>query len=214
MTDSKTFAYIRVSSKEQNESRQIHTMREKGVPERNIFVDKLSGSNTNRPQYQLLKTYVRKGDTVIFDSISRMSRNMDDTKNEYKWFVDNGISLQFVKEPMLDYDVNNIENDPVKKAIPDIILTLLASFAEKERLDTRQRQREGIDAAKRNGKHLGRPKKSYETLSNEDKQLFHEQYRRWKNGEQTAVQTMNNAGLKKSTFYKIVNEYESLLTAN
>lgn len=212
--NSKTFAYIRVSSKEQNESRQIHTMKEQGVDERNIFIDKLSGKNTDRPEYRLLKSHVRKGDTVIFDSISRMSRSMDDIKNEYKWFTDNGISLQFVNEPYINYDVNKVETDPTMRAIPDIILTLLASFAEKERLDTRQRQREGIDAAKRDGKHLGRPKKSYNTLSDDDKDLFKAQYRKWKDGHQTAVQTMENIGLKKSTFYKIANEYETLLTAN
>lgn len=206
-----TFAYIRVSSREQNEDRQIHTMKEKGVKDRNIFVDKLSGKNTDRPQYQLLKSHVRKGDKVIFDSITRMSRSMDDIKDEYKWFVDNGISLEFVKEPMINYDVDKVDTDPVMRAIPEMILTILAAFAEKERLDTRERQAEGIAAAKRKGKHLGRPKKSYKTLSDADKELFQAQYRRWKDGEQTAVQTMENVGLKKTTFYKIVKEYEELI---
>lgn len=205
-----TFAYIRVSSREQNEDRQIHTMKEKGVKDRNIFVDKLSGKNTDRPQYQLLKSHVRKGDKVIFDSITRMSRSMDDIKDEYKWFVDNGISLEFVKEPMINYDVDKVDTNPVMRAIPEMILTILAAFAEKERLDTRERQAEGIAAAKRKGKHLGRPKKSYKTLSDADKELFQAQYRRWKDGEQTAVQTMENVGLKKTTFYKIVKEYEEL----
>lgn len=209
-----TFAYIRVSSKEQNEDRQVYTMQEKGVKARNIFIDKLSGKNTDRPQYQLLKSHVRRGDTVIFDSITRMSRSMDDIKNEYKYFVDNGISLEFIKEQMLNYDIDKVETDPVMRAIPDMILTLLAAFAEKERLDTRERQAEGIAAAKRKGKHLGRPKIAYKTLSSDDKELFKTQYRRWKDGKQTAVQTMDNVDMKKTTFYKIAREYESLLSEN
>lgn len=209
-----TFAYIRVSSKEQNEDRQVYTMQEKGVKARNIFIDKLSGKNTDRPQYQLLKSHVRRGDTVIFDSITRMSRSMDDIKNEYKYFVDNGISLEFIKEQMLNYDIDKVETDPVMRAIPDMILTLLAAFAEKERLDTRERQAEGIAAAKRKGKHLGRPKIAYKTLSSDDKELFKTQYRRWKDGKQTAVQTMDNVDMKKTTFYKIAREYESLISEN
>lgn len=209
-----TFAYIRVSSKEQNEDRQVYTMQEKGVKARNIFIDKLSGKNTDRPQYQLLKSHVRRGDTVIFDSITRMSRSMDDIKNEYKYFVDNGISLEFIKEQMLNYDIDKVETDPVMRAIPDMILTLLAAFAEKERLDTRERQAEGIAASKRKGKHLGRPKIAYKTLSSDDKELFKTQYRRWKDGKQTAVQTMDNVDMKKTTFYKIAREYESLLSEN
>lgn len=208
------FAYIRVSSKEQNEDRQVITMMEKGVQERNIFIDKQTGKNTDRPEYQRLKSIVRKGDTVIFDSITRMSRSMNDIKKEYEWFINKGVSLEFIKEPMINYDVDKVESDPVMRAIPEMILTLLAAFAEKERLDIRQRQAEGIEAARRKGKHLGRPRKSYKTLSDAERELFHAQYKRWKAGKQTAVQTMDNVGLKKTTFYKIVNEYEELIGIN
>ncbi|WP_042224129.1 recombinase family protein [Oceanobacillus manasiensis] len=210
MATGKTFGYIRVSSKEQNEARQVHTMQELGVHERDIYVDKASGKNTDRPKYQALKSVLRQGDTVIFDSITRMSRSMDDTKDEYKWFVDHGISLQFVHEPMLNTVATDENGDVLQRAISDIILTLLSAFAEKERLDIRQRQAEGIRTAKQKGKHLGRPKVSFNTLPADQKEVFKAQYRRWKDGEQTAVQTMENVDMKKTTFYKIVKEYEDI----
>jgi len=206
-----TYAYIRVSSKEQNEERQRHTMRNQGVQDSHIYVDKLSGKDTNRPQYQALKLEVKAGDTVIFDSITRMSRSMDDIEDEYKWFTDRNISLQFINEPTINYDVNKVEQDPIMKAIPKMVLTILSAFAEKERTDIRERQRQGIEAARRQGKHLGRPRISYHTMSDDEKTLFKTQYSRWRDGDQTAVQTMKNIGLKKSTFYKVVKEYKELM---
>ncbi|MFZ3576770.1 recombinase family protein [Virgibacillus sp. DJP39] len=211
MSEDKTFAYIRVSSKDQNEARQVDTMQRLGVNERDVYVDKVSGKNTNRPQYQALKTQARKGDTVIFDSITRMSRNMNDIKAEFKYFVDKGVSLQFVHEPMLNTTATDENGDVLQRAISDIILTLLSAFAEKERTDINERQAEGIAAAKRNGKQLGRPTVTYNTLTKEQRDLFNVQYRRWKEGAQTAVETMNNVDMKKTTFYKIVKEYEGLI---
>src|SRR5581483_3250091 len=96
----KRFGYVRVSSKQQNEGRQIETMLQNDIEERDIFIDKQSGSTFDRPQYQSLKNILRKEDTVVFDSITRMGRNMDDTLKEYRYFVKNGINLQFIKEPM------------------------------------------------------------------------------------------------------------------
>ena len=152
----KIFGYVRVSSKEQNEARQMETMRKEGIEERDIFIDKASGKNFERPQYQLLKQMVREGDTVVFDSITRMGRNMDDTMKEYKWFVENGVQLRFIKEPMIN--TSNEHDDVMKRAIQTIILTLLTAFAEKEREEIKTRQAEGISVAKAQGKHLGRPK--------------------------------------------------------
>ena len=152
----KIFGYVRVSSKEQNEARQLETMRKEGIEERDIFIDKASGKNFDRPQYQLLKQMVREGDTVVFDSITRMGRNMNDTMKEYEWFVENGVQLRFIKEPMIN--TSNEQDDIMKQAIQKIILTLLTAFAEKERDEIKTRQAEGIAVAKAQGKHLGRPK--------------------------------------------------------
>ncbi|MEH7547489.1 recombinase family protein [Neobacillus vireti] len=198
----KIFGYVRVSSKEQNEARQLETMRKEGIEERDIFIDKASGKNFDRPKYQLLKLMVREGDTVVFDSITRMGRNMNDTMKEYEWFVENGVQLRFIKEPMINN--SNEQDDIMKQAIQKIILTLLTAFAEKERDEIKTRQAEGIAVAKDQGKHMGRPK-------TEITQEFEQAYKQWKDNEITAVEAMKKVNLPRSTFYRIVKEYEETL---
>ncbi|WP_342043298.1 recombinase family protein [Bacillus sp. OTU2372] len=198
----KIFGYVRVSSKEQNEARQLETMRKEGIEERDIFIDKASGKNFDRPKYQLLKQMVREGDTVVFDSITRMGRNMNDTMKEYEWFVENGVQLRFIKEPMINN--SNEQDDIMKQAIQKIILTLLTAFAEKERDEIKTRQAEGIAVAKDQGKHMGRPK-------TEITQEFEQAYKQWKDNEITAVEAMKKVNLPRSTFYRIVKEYEETL---
>ena len=195
----KIFGYVRVSSKEQNEARQMEAMRKEGIEERDIFIDKASGKNLERPKYQLLKQMVREGDTVVFDSITRMGRNMDDTMKEYKWFVENGVQLRFIKEPMIN--TSNEHDDVMKRAIQTIILTLLTAYAEKEREEIKTRQAEGIAVAKAKGKHLGRPK-------TEITQEFERAYKQWKDKEITAIEAMKKVNVPRSTFYRIVKEYE------
>lgn len=195
----KTFAYIRVSSKDQNEARQIETMKKEGISDRDMFIDKTSGKNFDRPQYQLLKQMVREGDVVVFDSITRMGRNMKETMKEYEWFVENGVQLRFVKEPMIN--TSNEQDDIMKQAIQKIILTLLTAFAEKEREEIKTRQAEGIAVAKAQGKHLGRPKTDIT-------QAFENAYALWKDGQITAVEAMKKADMTKATFYRKVKEYE------
>lgn len=194
----KTFGYVRISSKDQNEARQVETMKAEGIGERDLFIDKASGKDFNRPRYQLLKQMVREGDTVVFDSISRMGRNMDETKKEYTWFVENGVQLRFVKEPMIN---TKKQDDVLQKAIQDIILTLLSSFAEKERDEIRTRQAEGIAVAKKNGVKFGRPALGFP----KDWNMY---YKQWKANEITGVQCMERLGLSKATFYRKVKEYE------
>lgn len=196
----KIFAYIRVSSKDQNEARQIETMKKEGINERDMFIDKTSGKSFDRPQYQLLKQMVREGDVVVFDSITRMGRNMNDTMKEYEWFVEHGVQLRFIKESMIN--TSNEQDDIMKQAIQKIILTLLTAFAQKEREEIKTRQAEGIAVAKAEGKHLGRPK----TDITPD---FKEAYKAWKEGSVTAVEAMKQAGMAKATFYRKVKEYES-----
>ncbi|WKA53437.1 recombinase family protein [Planococcus shixiaomingii] len=154
------YAYIRCSTIDQNEARQIKTMKEHGVEKQNMFIDKLSGKNTDRPSYQKLKHIVIEGDTIIFDSISRLSRKYDDIKEEYKYYKNKGVKLKFVKEPMLD--TPDSESDVIQVAISDIILSLLSAFAEKEREDIKIRQAEGIAIAKLTGKFKGRKTKLVE----------------------------------------------------
>lgn len=200
------FAYVRVSSISQNLDRQLDNMKKLGIREENIFVDKMSGKNLDRPNYQLLKVKVRRGDVVVFDSITRMSRNMEDIKAEYKFFADKGAFLKFIKEPMLD--TSDKTDDVMRQAINDIILTILGAFAQKEREEIKERQREGIEAAKRRGKHLGRPKVK---LTDNQLVMFEAYYSKWKNGEMTAVELRNRMGLAHNTFYNKVKLYEEQL---
>lgn len=198
----KTFAYIRVSSKEQNEARQVETMKKEGIDERDMYIDKVSGKDFDRPKYQLLKQLVRNGDTVVFDSITRMGRNMDETLKEYEWFEENGILLRFVKEPMIN--TNDEKDDLMKQAMKRIILTLLTAFAEKEREEIKTRQAEGIAVAMQKGVKFGRP--AIDVPDN-----WNELYEQWKAKEITAVKFMTEVSMTKATFYRKVKEYENSL---
>lgn len=149
------FAYIRVSTIDQNEGRQRKTMLDLGVPKENIYCDKFSGKSLNRPAYQEVKEKVQVGDTLIFDSITRLSRNYYDTKGEYEYFLKKGVFLEFVKEPILNTPKERVD-DIVQIALADAILSLLSAFAQKEREDIKLRQMEGILLAKNNGKYKGR----------------------------------------------------------
>lgn len=191
----KRFAYIRVSDKDQNEDRQVETMKKEGIDDRDVFIEKMSGKNFERPKYQLLKQLVREGDEIVFDSITRMGRTMNETLKEYEWFVENGIQLKFIKEPMINTSTE--QDDIIKIAIQKVILTVLAAFAEKERIDSKIRQAEGIQAAKAKGKHLGRPRTK---ITPE----FKEAYTKWMQKKITAVEAMKISNMPKTTFYRLV----------
>lgn len=195
----KTFGYIRVSSKDQKEDRQIKKMLAKGIDERDLFIDKVSGKDFERPRYQILKQMVREGDMVVFDSITRMGRNMNDTMKEYEWFVENGVNLCFIEEPMID--TNNESDDVMKQAIQKIILTMLTAFAEKERKEIKARQAEGIAVAKEQGVKFGRP--SIKIPNNWDKN-----YKEWKSGNITAQKFAQNVDMSIATFYRKLKQYE------
>ena len=156
-----TYAYIRVSSVDQNEARQLATMKAHGVDKANVFIDKLSGKNTERPNYQAMKAAVKEGDTIIFDSITRLSRSYRDIKDEYEYYVKTGVFLEFIKEPILNTPKQAVD-DIVQIGLADAILSILAAFAQKEREDIRLRQSEGIAIAKAKGKFKGRKTKLIE----------------------------------------------------
>jgi DNA invertase Pin-like site-specific DNA recombinase len=195
----KTFAYIHISSNDQNVTRKIEEMKAEGIHERNIFIDMESGKEYDRPNFQLLKQIIRKGDTVVFDSITHMGLNMNETMSEYEWFVQHGIQLRFIKEPMIN--TNNKMDDILKQTIQKIILTLLSAFAEKERKEIKIRHTEGIAVAKKRGVY-GRPPIALP-------KDWGEYYKRWRAREITAVEFMNAMGMKKTTFYRKVKEYEA-----
>lgn len=129
-----------------------------------------------------------------------MGRSMNETLKEYEWFVENGVQLKFLKEPMIN--TSDEEDDIIKQAIQKVILTVLAAFAEKERLDIKTRQDEGIEEAKAKGRHLGRPKAK---VTPEVKQA----YDLWINNKITAVEAIDRSKVSKTTFYKLAKELKS-----
>jgi DNA invertase Pin-like site-specific DNA recombinase len=157
----KKYCYIRVSSIDQNESRQVESMKALGISKKDMFIDKLSGKNTDRPKYQELKKQVVEGDTIVFDSITRLSRSYEDIKEEYQYYLKNGTFLEFIKEPILNTPKEKVD-DIVQVALADVILSLLAAFSQKEREDIKLRQAEGIALAKAKGKFKGRKTKLVE----------------------------------------------------
>lgn len=199
---SKVFNYIRVSSKEQNEQRQIEAMN-KFNEDNNItnaieLIDKASGTNTDREQLQLLLKVVGEGDLVVIKSIDRLSRNYKECKQLWEEITSKGADIVVIDMPMLD---TRQYKDLLGNFISDLILSVLGYVAEQETEFRKQRQLEGIAIAKAEGKHLGRPKAEYPSN-------FKVEYDKWKQGSQTAKATMENLGLKRTTFYKLVKQYE------
>ena len=199
--DNRTYYYARVSSNEQNLDRQIEAFRKMGADARDIITDKASGKNLDRAGYQALKsTILRRGDTLVVKSLDRLSRNKTDIKNELEYFRNEGIRLK-----VLDLPTTLIElpegQEWIFDMINNILIEVMASIAEQERITIRQRQREGIDAARKMGKHLGRLPIAYPDN-------WDELYVLWKNGDITAREFMSATGLKKTTFYKLVKKYK------
>lgn len=190
--------YARVSSTSQNLDRQIAEL-EKYVDKENIVVDKASGKDLNRVGFQALKSPLglRKGDTLIIKSLDRLSRNKGDIKSELEWFKQNQVYLQILDLPTTMIQLPKGQ-EWIRDMINNIIIEVMSSIAEQERLTIHQRQREGIDVAKAKGKHMGRPK--LEKPAEWDKY-----YSMWKNGEITARKAMKLLDLKKSSFYNLVN---------
>ncbi|SFK12639.1 MULTISPECIES: recombinase family protein [unclassified Bacillus (in: firmicutes)] len=191
----KKFGYVRVSSRDQNEERQIQNMKDLGIEDRDIFIDKESGKNMERENYQMLKRLVRTGDTIVFDSLTRLGRNMNDTLEEFRYYEKHKVNLQFIKEPYINVNyTGESTNDVIQSAIQKATLTILSAFAEKERTDIKQRQAEGIALARKQGKRLGRPPV-------EITEEFMDAYKEWKSGSITAVGAMKKYGIKRSSFY-------------
>ena len=193
------FGYIRVSSKDQNEGRQLEAMRKMGINERDIYLDKQSGKNFERANYQLLKRVIRKGDILHIHSLDRFGRNKEEILQEWNDLTKNiEADIVVLDMPLLD---TTQYKDSMGTFIADLVLQILSWMAEEERERIRKRQREGIDLALQNGIQFGRP---VVFVSEE----FKEVYRKWKARELTAVEAMQEAGVKKTSFYKLVKALE------
>lgn len=150
--------YVRVSSKDQNEARQIDALIDSGVDTSHIYIDKSSGKDFNRIEYKSLLRAVREGDTIVVTSLDRLGRNYKEIRNEFKKISDKGIFINVLDMPILDTD-QKTDSGLTSVFISDLVLSILSYVAEKERENIRQRQKEGIASSKRNGKKFGRPTK-------------------------------------------------------
>lgn len=201
-----SFGYMRVSSKDQNLDRQLEALKPYVTSERYIFQDKASGKDMERKGFQDMFDRITAGDTLYIKSIDRLGRNKDQIKDYLKKFKDKGVRVKIIDLPTTMQDMPE-ENEWVVDMMNNIIIEVYTSMAEKEREEIRQRQKEGIAAAKSKGKYLGRPMVE---LPKDWVKL----YKEWKAGKITAVAFMNLVDMKKATFYNKVKQYESTLKAN
>lgn len=172
-----TYGYIRVSTKEQNEDRQRIALMNTGVPEKNIILDKQSGKDFNRPGYLRLCKKIKPGDTLFIKSIDRLGRNYNDILEQWRYLTkEKRIAIVVLDMPLLD---TRKGRDLTGELISDIVLQLLSYVAQTEREFIRQRQAEGIAAAKARGVHFGR-----QPISRPPE--FEQVYQRWLNGELSA----------------------------
>ena len=198
-SNTKTFAYCRVSSTDQNEDRQVEAMLELGINERDIYIDKCSGKNFDRPQYQALKLQLREGDLLVIKSIDRLGRNYKQICEEWREIVrDIKANIKVVDMPILD---TTRTDGLIGEVISDIVLQLLGYVAEQERAFIKQRQAEGIKLAKEKGKRLGKPPIQYPDN-------WQDVYQIWKSGTITAREAMKRMNLKPTSFYKLAKIYK------
>lgn len=179
--------YVRISTEEQNEARQIAALKEKNVDK--LFTDKKSGKNADRQALKEMILFVRDGDTVITESISRIARSTRDLLNIVDTLTQKNVEFISLKEAI---DTTTPQGK--------FMLTVFAAMAELERENILQRQKEGIIIAKSQGKYKGKPPIKI------DEHLFKSTCKRWRNGEITATQAMKYLNLKPNTFYRRVKE--------
>ena len=191
LTIAEIYGYVRVSTKEQNDDRQMIALRELAVPERNIFIDKQSGKDFERPQYKKLLRKMKKDDLLCIKSIDRLGRNYEEILAQWRILTkDKGIDIMVLDMPLLD---TRRGKDLMGTFLSDIVLQVLSFVAENERVNIRQRQAEGIAAAKARGVRFGRLPKPLPPN-------FRTVYQRWKHGEITGTAAAKECGMPLSTF--------------
>ena len=194
------YGYVRVSSKDQNEDRQMIALREVGVPEKNIFVDKQSGKDFNRPKYKRLLKRLKTDDLLYIKSIDRLGRNYEEIQNQWRIITkDKKVDIVVLDMPLLD---TRRGKDLVGTFLSDIVLQVLSFVAENERSNIRQRQAEGIAAAKARGVRFGRPPA---TLPENCQQV----YQLWKSGKSTGLEAARMCDMPMSTFRNRAEIYEN-----
>lgn len=194
------YGYIRVSSRDQNEDRQLIALKEIGVPERHIYTDKQSGKDFNRPQYQKLSRKLKKDDLLYIKSIDRLGRNYADILQQWRILTkEKGADIAVLDMPLLD---TRRGKDLMGTFLSDIVLQVLSFVAENERANIRARQAEGIAAAKMRGVRFGRPPCPLPDN-------FHEVHMAWRNKEITLKQAAAACNMPVGTFYGKAKKFET-----
>ena len=192
------YGYSRVSTKEQNLDRQLVELR-KYVDDRFIFQDKVSGKDFNRPEYQLMRKVAQKGDVIYVKSLDRLGRNKSEVKQELEYYKNEGVRIKILDIPTSMMDIPEGQ-EWLMDMINNLLIEVLATMAEQERLNIRQRQAEGIAIAKEQGKYKGR--KEIDFPDN-----WTEVYDQWKNRKIKGNEAMEKLGLKRNTFYRLIKKY-------
>lgn len=193
------YGYIRVSTREQNEDRQLIALREMSVPEKNIFLDKQSGKDFERPQYKKLVRRMKKDDLLYIKSIDRLGRNYEEILEQWRLLTkDKGVDIVVLDMPLLD---TRRGKDLMGTFLSDIVLQVLSFVAENERTNIRQRQAEGIAAAKAKGVRFGRPPKPLP-------ENFHRVHQQWRAGKLTSTAAAKACNMPLSTFLYRAGIYE------
>ena len=195
----KLYGYIRVSTREQNEDRQILALKGLSIPEKNLFIDKQSGKDFERPQYRKMVRKLKKDDLLYIKSIDRLGRNYSEILEQWRILTkEKGIDMVVLDMPLLD---TRRGKDLMGTFLSDIVLQVLSFVAENERINIRQRQAEGIAAAKARGVRFGRPPAPLP-------ENFHHLYQQWKNGKITGTAAAKACGMPLSTFRYRAEIYE------
>ncbi len=195
------YGYVRVSTREQNEARQMRAMHQIKVPEENIYMDKQSGKDFQRPRYNQMVKRLKEDDVIYVKSIDRLGRNYEEILEQWRYLT---------KEKKVDIVVLDMElldtrrgKDLMGTFLSDVVLQVLSFVAENERKNIRERQKEGIEAAKMRGVQFGRPKRNLPDN-------FEQVCCRWKNGEIPGKEAARLCGMPISTFYGRAREMEVL----
>ena len=194
---SKNYGYVRVSSADQNEDRQMIEMERAGVPPENIFVDKQSGKNFDRPNYKRLVRRLKDGDLLYILSIDRLGRNYEEIQNQWRILTkDKGVDIVVIDMPLLDIRQGK---DLMGTFIADLVLQVLSFVAQSEREKIKERQEQGIAAAKARGVRFGRPEKD---VPDDFTQLV----KSWEKKELSLAEVLQKCEMSEATFYRKLRE--------
>jgi DNA invertase Pin-like site-specific DNA recombinase len=197
----KIYGYIRVSNTDQNEDRQLLAMNELKIPSAQIFMDKQSGKDFDRPSYKLLVKKLKSGDLLYIKSIDRLGRNYEEIQNQWRVLTkEKGVDIAVIDMPLLD---TRNGKDLMGTFIADLVLQILSFVAQNERETIRKRQAEGIAAAKAKGVRFGRPAKA--APDNFDKIV-----KRWEKNQISVHEAIRQCKMSEATFYRRLREYRLL----